>query len=571
MKHLLFLIIAMALFQVGLHAQPSMDKAFLKKVNLIPTKTPSVFMFKYEVSNLGYREMMAFAKQKDTALYRFLLPDTSVWLTPLGSQEAFFEYYFRHPAYSVYPVVGVSYEQATAYCQLLTEFFNSQVLPENKWLKKVNFRLPTEKEWEEAARGSVQKGVYPWSHDGIRDPKKHTSMANILYNPSRFTNSAGYLNDGLDFLAIPESFPPNSIGLYHMAGNAAEMVAEKSISKGGCWRFGALNARIDSTLTYSQPESWLGFRYVMEVEEFRNEADNNNSKTLDVKTIEKLLVYMNDTTKHYMNREDQPCVRYSVFGSGRAVFQCKPFYISSVETSNELYGLFLADMAKRNGKNSSTYAPKDSLWSTVTPLKIYQHYSQQDRFNTYPVVNISKASAEAFCAWLTEKYNADPKRKFKKVAFSLPTEEEWVLAANKAYGKSKNQIELMAISPPDGTSFTFNYCPYDERYSTRLISMNGWESTGYIFPENDSTQTLGLDGYLYTAPINAFSSKNSELCNMLGNVAEMVNNQVFTKGGSWASMEENLQLASGECANGPSPTIGFRFVMHVHNRDGHLR
>ncbi len=571
MRKLLCIVFAMALFQAGIFAQPTLEKDFLKNVNLVPTKTPSVYMFKYEVSNFSYREMMAFAKQKDTALFRFLLPDTSVWLEKSSSKEALFEYYFRHPAFSAYPVVCVSYEQANTFCQLLTEFFNAQVIPENKSLKKVFFRLPTEREWEEAARGNNPLAVYPWNHDGIRDPKKHTLLANIGYNPSGITNSAGYLNDGLDYLLASESFPPNGIGLYHMAGNAAEMVAEKGISKGGSWCSGTLNARIDSVVSYSEPTSWLGFRYVMEVEEYRYDRSVNRKKTLDIKAIEKQLVFMNDTTKHYVNRENQPCDRNTFFGSGRTTFQCKPFYISSLETSNELYGLFLEDMAKQNQENAILHAPIDRLWSKVTPLKVYQHYSQEGIFKQHPAVNISKSSAEAFCSWLTEKYNTNRKRTYKKVVFSLPTEEEWMLAANKVHGNSTNYIDLIATAPINGTSFSHNYCPYDERYSTRIVSKNGNERTDFIFPENDSTRTLGLDGFVYTAPITAFSSKKSELCNMLGNVAEMLSNQVFTEGGSWASLEEKLQLSYGECAAGPSPTIGFRFVMHVHQRDGHIR
>jgi formylglycine-generating enzyme required for sulfatase activity len=563
MKNLIFILTLFSLIQCGLNAQPASDKAFLKKVNLVQTKVPSVFMFKYEVSNIGYREMMAFAKQKDTALYRFLLPDTAVWLTPSSNQEAFFNYYFRHPAFSSYPVVGVSYEQANAYCQLLTDFFNSQLLPENKWLKKVLIRLPTEKEWEDAARGDHPNANYPWGHDGIRDPKNYNFLGNFLYKTNDSYGIAGQLNDGLDLLMPNEAFAPNSLGLYHMAGNIAEMVQEEGISKGGCYRFGSLNARIDSVINYSKTEDWLGFRYVMEVEEYRNPVAKTASQDLDVKVIEKLLNPILDTTRHHLRRDLEPCASYQLYSGPLSSFQCQPFYISKEETSNELYALFLGDLRQTKPDLASLHAPIDDLWAVETPLLNYLHYSNQEHFQQYPVVNISNASAEAFCAWLTEKYNANTKRKFNKVAFSLPTEAEWVLAASKASDPIGKYIEPMVIAPPDGTTFQYNYCPNDERFFSMNEDKNGMINGTYLFPDNDSTHSRGLDGYVYTAPVNAYSSKKAPLTNLFGNASEMLSDQTFTKGGSWASLEENLQIATGECEQGPAPSIGFRFVMHV--------
>ena len=103
-----------------------------------------------------------------------------------------------------YPVVHISWNDADAYC---------------KWR---NARLPTEAEWEYAARGGVDGKVFPWGNNILSQNKSH--RANIYHGIFPTENTA---DDGYEFLAPVGSFPPqNSFGLHDMVGNAWEWVSD---------------------------------------------------------------------------------------------------------------------------------------------------------------------------------------------------------------------------------------------------------------------------------------------------------------------------------------------------------
>jgi gliding motility-associated lipoprotein GldJ len=99
----------------------------------------SFFMDKYEITNLAWREyihwnQMIFGQLNRDSLITKLLPDTTVWRDEMAYTKDFERYYFRYPAYSFYPVVGVSWEQATAYCQWRTDRVNEQILALGRYI-----------------------------------------------------------------------------------------------------------------------------------------------------------------------------------------------------------------------------------------------------------------------------------------------------------------------------------------------------------------------------------------------------------------------------------------------------
>lgn len=105
----------------------------------------SFYMDKYEVTNIAWREYLewntvVFGASKPELL-EALLPDTTVWRDEMAYNEPYEEYYFRHPAYSFYPVVGVTWEQAMAYCQWRTDRVNEQLMVTNKFIELPPYTL----------------------------------------------------------------------------------------------------------------------------------------------------------------------------------------------------------------------------------------------------------------------------------------------------------------------------------------------------------------------------------------------------------------------------------------------
>jgi formylglycine-generating enzyme required for sulfatase activity len=153
-----------------------------------------------------------FISRKQINIY----PDTLCWIRDFtyAYNEPYMKMYFAHPGYGEYPVVGISWEQAQAFCHWRSFLFNSHQI-KNKAITVQDYRLPTEAEWEYAARGGKDLSMYPWGGNYIRTAKG-CFLAN--FKPQR----GNYTDDGHLITAKVASYPPNQYGLYDMAGNVAE-------------------------------------------------------------------------------------------------------------------------------------------------------------------------------------------------------------------------------------------------------------------------------------------------------------------------------------------------------------
>lgn len=153
-----------------------------------------------------------FVYTKDINIY----PDSTVWVKQFAysNNEPISKQYYSFPAFDDYPVVGVNYHQANAFCDWRTNLWKAD-RESRKQFFEGSFKLPSEMEWEYAARGGRQLSPYPWGGPYIIN-QKGCYLAN--FKPGRGDYSA----DGGLYTTAAKSYWPNDYGLYNMSGNVAE-------------------------------------------------------------------------------------------------------------------------------------------------------------------------------------------------------------------------------------------------------------------------------------------------------------------------------------------------------------
>ena len=200
-------------------------------------KSMNVKRLIYDYSRIDYERALGRKHARDTATLTLneygdvdpssyiikentpIYPDTLVWLRDFAYayNEPFALRYFAHPTYDDYPVVGVTWKQATAFCHWRTQLMANYCIKTKRALPQ-EYRLPNEAEWEYAARGGLDGGKYPWGGLYTFD-KTGCYRANFLPQRARYG-----LDGGAKTLPVG-SYQPNDFGLFDMAGNVAEWTA----------------------------------------------------------------------------------------------------------------------------------------------------------------------------------------------------------------------------------------------------------------------------------------------------------------------------------------------------------
>jgi gliding motility-associated lipoprotein GldK len=250
-------------------------------------RTWDVTQFEFEYS---YMDIQQAAKNKDISRSEVIrkealaiYPDTTVWIRDFdySYNEPMHNDYFWHEAYSNYPVVGVSHQQAQAFCQWRTLLKNSY--KKSKGDEFVNsFRLPSEAEWEYAARGGLEGATYPWGGPYTKNDRG-CFMAN--FKPLR----GNYAADQALYTVEADSYEPNDYNLFNMSGNVSEWVMssyqessyeysssinpnvndvanKRKVVRGGSWKDVAYFLQVSSRdYEYADSaRSYIGFRTVQD-------------------------------------------------------------------------------------------------------------------------------------------------------------------------------------------------------------------------------------------------------------------------------------------------------------------
>ena len=163
------------------------------------------------------------------------------------------------------PVTNITYEAAQAYCDWLTLAYNGY--DKKKKHQKVKFRLPTESEWELAARANHKDADYPWGGYYYKN-QKGCYLSNFYSSDDAPCTDCKWNSldiDGGFFPVKADAYFPNDYGLYGMSGNVAEMSEGGHIAKGGSWEDPPSDCKITSQKKINGISPAIGFRVFMEI------------------------------------------------------------------------------------------------------------------------------------------------------------------------------------------------------------------------------------------------------------------------------------------------------------------
>lgn len=270
----------------------------------------SLFIDQTEIFNSHYLEFIYTVKRDSgNDFFNKMLPDTTVWdeFDSTGVAKA---YYLRSPDLRFYPVVGVSFEQASAFCAwrslAVTRSWREKNSDPDQQVE-FNFRLPNEVEWIAAASANLDTAVYSYGlkeyviRSTLLDDSKYYwqqiknkgdmtfSEFEYIFNRHRRygrepffnclknffnyfqygamqplstidqSNSMGIFKERLVYNYRSKA---NDYGMSAAIGNVAEMIDKKGLAKGGSWAHTLESCKISKWQYYKRPTAWLGFRCV---------------------------------------------------------------------------------------------------------------------------------------------------------------------------------------------------------------------------------------------------------------------------------------------------------------------
>ncbi len=231
---------------------------------------------------------------------------------------------------------------------------------------------------------------------------------------------------------------------------------------------------------------------------------------------------------------------YPVFEDASRLYS-DSLWIGKYEVTNKEYLTFV------HQTNKKELEPNDSLWLTISnKQKAYEtYYFRHPSYQNYPVVNISYQQAQSFCKWKSKQL--DKLYKNFKITVRLPTEQEWedgALGGNPRYSIYPWQEHSLRIK--EGKHKGMFRC----NFRTKSNEVYFIKNKKYAKEEP-------------TVPVTAYNPNPIGLYNVCGNVAELIQNKKVTKGGSWNSFPEHLNIHAKEKQTAPSPFVGFRYVIEV--------
>jgi formylglycine-generating enzyme len=247
----------------------------------------SFYMDDAEISNHEYRQFVtalmtdSLSVLGEEEIMSKYYPDTTVWKKDFTyhNGDPMLEYYYAHPAFDKYPVVGVSWRSARYFAKWRTSLYNDHRSKEGLFASP-EFTLPTETQWEWAARGGRSSAKYPWGNPYVANGKG-CFLAN--FKPQR----GNYDADGYPYTAPTNAYNANDYGLYNMAGNVAEWTLDAFAENATVinWDMNPKNDNPDEPRKIVRGGSWKDVAYFLETGTRSWEIETNKRSFIGFRCI----------------------------------------------------------------------------------------------------------------------------------------------------------------------------------------------------------------------------------------------------------------------------------------------
>lgn len=227
-------------------------------------------------------------------------------------------------------------------------------------------------------------------------------------------------------------------------------------------------------------------------------------------------------------------------------------FVSKFEITNGEYKQFINQLKENYGNDTVvSFLPDTALWTSKFNNSYNEPYTNMyywhPSYDNYPVVNINKKAMESYSTWLTEKYNSNQKRKFKKVIFRLPTEREW--------------MQFSSPLPGHKLPWYGDYPYVMDKECNKVCMLTNIKVMDYKLGKYNYVQ----DGALITCSVGSYKPNKIGIYDIIGNVAELTSDDKL-KGGSWSNTLSECYVDISQDFELPDPRVGFRLVMEIIER-----
>jgi hypothetical protein len=276
-------------------------------------------------------------------------------------------------------------------------------------------------------------------------------------------------------------------------------------------------------------------------------------------------------------------------------------YAMETELKNEDYNFFLTYLKDFNQTELFKQCDYDLTRYSTSEKEFFRRYSgvlqpktkRKDTVNinysNYPAVNVTHEAAIKYCEWLTDQYNKNPnknKKKFKKVKFRLPTLSEWQIAALgypkfQSWNLMENQVEVVIsrqdsvielakgkrkLIPMDKDILYPWYAAYNYRnkaFNSHHCFLGNFNIITSAVYKSCKSYFHSYDGFIRMGFCAAYFPNNMGLYDVVGNVAEMIDEKGKACGGSWNDSPSESTIQSIKTYRHSDASIGFRVFMEV--------